>query len=157
MGRRLLACVLLASAGICTLRCSFRSKQWILDAWQLVYLFNLPSYFSLFLSVSLSLAPLGLTQILQGFKIGPKLRSEQSGRFVLIAEGAKEKEGDTPDALWQGDAGTRHAWACATVLRSSQTSLPTSKIFKLKVLPFTQPWDQEAAAHLLCFIHQRRR
>lgn len=33
-----------------------------------------------------SLSPLSLTQILQGFKIGPKPRSEESGGFVLIAE-----------------------------------------------------------------------
>lgn len=66
----------------------------------------------LFISFTLlfpSLPPLGLTQILQGVKIGPKPRSEESGGFVLIAEGTKGKEGDTPDTLWQGGAGTRHA------------------------------------------------
>lgn len=61
----------------------------------------------IYFSLSLYLPPLGLTQILQGFEIGPKPRSEESGGFVVIAEGAKEKEGDTPGVLWQ--AGTRHA------------------------------------------------
>lgn len=63
----------------------------------LLYLFNSPPL--------VSLSPLSLTQILQGFKIGPKPRSEESGGFVLIAE-REEKEGDAPAELWQRAAGT---------------------------------------------------